>query len=164
MIENIRELLSRDTSPLVQFIKYAVAGGIATATNIVLFQLIGWKLLPCLQKESLFVKIFRLTEPELEDRVRARNAVITNTIAFVVANFVAYVLNILFVFKAGRHPWYIEIALFYAVSGASFVMGTSLMGWLISKRGMKTDIAFGANIVTALLVNYAMRKFFIFQG
>ena len=58
----------------------------------------------------------------------------------------------------------IEIGLFYLVSGAAIVMGTALMGLLIRRFGMLTTYAFGANILAALMINYAMRKFFIFNG
>jgi hypothetical protein len=38
------------------------------------------------------------------------------------------------------------------------------MGFLIRRFGMLTTYAFGANILAALLINYVMRKFFIFNG
>ena len=44
------------------------------------------------------------------------------------------------------------------------VLGTSMMGWLIRRFGMQTTYAFGANLVSAVLINYAARKFFIFSG
>jgi putative flippase GtrA len=57
-----------------------------------------------------------------------------------------------------------EIALFYLVSGVSFALGTGLQTWMIAHFGIQTTIAFSANLVTALLINYAMRKFVIFNG
>ena len=87
-----------------------------------------------------------------------------NDVAFIVSNLVAYLLNIYWVFVPGRYYWMIEIGLFYLVSGAAIVMGTALMGLLIRRFGMLTTYAFGANILAALMINYAMRKFFIFNG
>jgi putative flippase GtrA len=87
-----------------------------------------------------------------------------NGVAFIVSNLVAYLLNIYWVFVPGRYYWMIEIGLFYLVSGAAIVMGTALMGLLIRRFGMLTTYAFGANILAALMINYAMRKFFIFNG
>ena len=136
----------------------------ATVTNIVLFQLAAWLIWPCLEDNSLLVKIFNLTVSNLDNATRGWNAVYSNVLAFMVANFVAYILNIKFVFKAGRHHWAVEVGLFYLVSGISMVLGTILMKWLISTYGMSTDIAFFANMVTAILINYAVRKFFIFKG
>jgi putative flippase GtrA len=89
---------------------------------------------------------------------------ITNGIAFLVANMVAYILNIIWVFERGRHHIVVEIFFFYLVSGISTVFGTMLMGALIRRFGILTTHAFAANIVTAVMINYAMRKFFIFQG
>ena len=87
-----------------------------------------------------------------------------NGVAFIISNLVAYLLNIYWVFVPGRYYWMIEIGLFYLVSGAAIVMGTTLMGLLIRRFGMLTTYAFGANILAALMINYAMRKFFIFNG
>jgi len=38
------------------------------------------------------------------------------------------------------------------------------MGFLIRRYGMRTTYAFVTNIIAALMINYAMRKFFIFKG
>lgn len=157
-------LLSHETSPAVQFIKYAVAGGIATATSVVLFHLLGWRIFPCLTARDPFVRLLHLQIQETDDRRRSRNAMRSNGVSFIFSNMVAYGLNVLFVFRAGRHPWPIELLLFYLVSGVSLVTGTALMGWLIRRFGMLTTIAFGANLVTALMINYAMRRYVIFNG
>ena len=54
--------------------------------------------------------------------------------------------------------------MFYAVSGISLLIGTVLMGYLIKRFGMLTTYAFASNIVTAVMINYAVRKFVIFSG
>jgi len=87
-----------------------------------------------------------------------------NAIAFLVSNLVAYIINIYWVFVPGRHHWLIEITLFYLVSAVAIVIGTGLMGFLIRRFGMLTTYAFGSNIVSAFTINYAVRKFFIFNG
>ena len=87
-----------------------------------------------------------------------------NGAAFLVSNLVAYLINIYWVFVPGRHHWIIEIALFYLVSGIAIAIGTSIMGVLIRRFGMLTTYAFGSNLVAALMINYAMRKYFIFNG
>ena len=153
-----------ESENIIQFIKYALAGGLATATHIVIFHLVAWKLFPALQDHDHAVRFFKLSIRKLSDAQRARNSMISNTIAFLFSNLVAYVTNILWVFQRGRHPVVIEILLFYAVSGLSVLIGTMLMGVLIKRFGMLTTYAFASNIVTAVLINYAVRKFFIFQG
>ena len=88
----------------------------------------------------------------------------SNGIAWIFSNLVAYLLNIFWVFESGRHSRLVEIGLFYLVSGVSMAVGTGLMGFLIRYYEMQTTYAFTANLVSALLINFAMRKFFIFKG
>lgn len=160
----VDQWLSNEAGNLVQFIKYAISGGIATLTHIVVFHLVAWKIFFALQANDWFVKLANLPIQELDDSTRARNSMIGNGIAFVVSNLVAYLINIYWVFVPGRHHWILEIILFYLVSGVSIVIGTALMGFLIRRFGMLTTYAFGSNLVTAIMINYAMRKFFIFRG
>ena len=160
----LQQFMGREAGPAVQFIKYAIGGGIATAAHIVMFHLMAWKLFPALRSDDWAVRLLDLEVADHSDATRSRNSMVDNGFAFVVSNFVAYVVNILWVFHPGRHAWYAEIGLFYLVSGVSMVIGTSLMGFLIRRYGTRTTYAFGCNLVTALLINYAMRKFFIFQG
>jgi len=153
-----------DSPALIQFIKYGIAGGIATVTHIVLFHLVAWKIFPSLQPHDHAVKLFKLKIHEINDTTRARNSMLGNIIAFMFSNLVAYFINIMWVFQGGKYHWAIEILLFYAVSGFSTFLGTILMGVLIRRFGMLTTYAFGSNIFTAIMINYAVRKFFIFQG
>jgi putative flippase GtrA len=159
-----KRLLSHDSGPAVQFVKYVIAGGAATVTHVVCFYLTAWFLFPCLGPGDAFVRFLGLTVPDLTDAVRARHSLYANGLAFVFSNLVAYLLNRWFVFRPGRHPWVLEILMFYAVSGISLSIGSSLMGILIARYGTQTTIAFGANIVSSLLINYAMRRFVIFKG
>ncbi len=153
-----------ENEALVQFIKYGLAGGVATLTHICIFHLVGWKLFPCLQAKDHAVRFFKLSIEQVDDRRRAANSMFTNGIAFLIANMVAYILNILWVFERGRHNVIVEIFFFYLVSGVSTLIGTMLMGMLIRRFGVLTTHAFVTNIITAVMINYAMRKFFIFQG
>jgi putative flippase GtrA len=153
-----------DPSAIVQFVKYALVGGLATAVHIVIFHLVAWKIFPSLQERDHAVRLLGLKIRRVNDATRSRNSMIGNFIAFLVANMVAYICNVLFVFQAGKYHVVIEILLFYAVSGLSAALGTMLMGVLIRRFGLLTTYAFGANIVTAVMFNYVMRKFFIFNG
>jgi putative flippase GtrA len=161
----IKRFLSKDAGHLAQFIKYGVAGGLATLTQIVAFFALGWRLLPCLTNDDIMVRLLGIAPGAVQaGESRALNAAIATALAFVLANAVAYTLNVLFVFKAGKHHWLLEIGLFYAVSGVSIVIGTSLQTLLIIHHGVMTTLAFGTNIASSLVINYAMRKFFIFKG
>ena len=66
-------------------------------------------------------------------------------------------------FESGRHHRSVEIGLFFGVSLASFVMGTFLASVGVS-QGLNVYVAKGADVITAILVNYVCRKFLIFQG
>ena len=160
----IDQFLGQDSANLVQFIKYAIGGCVATATHIIIFHLLAWKIFYALQADDWFVRVFNLPIKELDDATRARNSMLGNGTAFLVSNLVAYLINIYWVFVPGRHHWIIEIVLFYLVSGVAIAIGTSIMGVLIRRFGMLTTYAFGSNLIAALMINYAMRKFFIFNG
>ena len=156
--------LSHDAPPFVQFVKYGLAGGVATATHILMFFLAGFLLFPCVTADDPLVKLFGLVAPAVEEALRARYAVFSNIIAFFVSNTVCYIINRLFVFRPGRHHVVIEFLLFLAVSAVSTLVGTTLMGLLIQHLGIQTTYAFGANILSSLAINYVMRKFFVFKG
>jgi putative flippase GtrA len=87
-----------------------------------------------------------------------------NIVAFFFSNSVAYTINVFWVFKPGRHKRIVEILMFFGVSAISMAIGTPIMGALIRYLGMTTTLAFGANVIVAVLVNYAARKFIIFKG
>lgn len=166
----IKQFKGREATPFIQFIKYAIAGGMATAVCIGTFYFMSIFVLNALSPDDTLIELMRkflginITIDPIADSIRGRNAAINNGVAFVVANFVCYLINIAWVFKPGKHHWIVEITLFYLVSGVSFALGTGLQTWLILQFGTQTTIAFGANILTALLINYAMRKFVIFHG
>jgi putative flippase GtrA len=158
-------LLAPGGGPWVQFVKYALAGGIATAVGIVLFYGLGSTLWPCLTQDDLIRRLLRLpVAAGLSDQARSWRAVACSAVSFLLSNAVAYAANVLFVFRRGRHRWWIEVGLFYLVSGLAAFIGTATMKVLISRGGWTTTTAFGANLVSALLINYAMRRFVIFKG
>jgi putative flippase GtrA len=160
----IKQFTGRDAGPVIQFIKYGIAGGIATLTHIVIFHLFAWKLFPALQENDSAVKYLHLSVARLDDATRSFNSMLDNFAAFMLSNLVAYLLNGAWVFKRGRHSLPVEIALFYLVSGISMAIGTALMGFLIREFGIRTTYAFFTNVATAVMINYAVRKFFIFKG
>lgn len=163
MIEKIKAILSHDAHPVVQFIKYGMVGGMSTAVHMVVFFLCGWFIFPCLGQDDILVKLLGLSAPEIAEGVRASHAAYSNGVAFIVSNTFCYILNIMIVFKSGKHHPVIEFLLFFGVSAISMVIGTAIQTLLIAKLAIQTTIAFGANIFSSLLINYTMRKFFIFQ-
>jgi putative flippase GtrA len=160
----IDQFLGNEAGNVVQFIKYAISGCIATSTHIIVFHLVAWKMFFALQADDWFVRLLNLPIQNLDDTTRSRNSMKGNGVAFLFSNLVAYLINIYWVFVPGRYNWIIEISLFYLVSGVAIVIGTALMGFLIRHFGMLTTYAFGSNVFVALMINYVMRKFFIFSG
>lgn len=160
----IDQFTGNEAGNIVQFVKYGISGCIATLTHIIVFHLVAWKMYFALQADDWFVRLLNLPIQELDDTTRSLNSMKGNGVAFLISNLVGYLINIYWVFLPGRFHWVIEIGLFYIVSAVALVIGTSIMGFLIRRFGMLTTYAFGSNIFAALMINYAMRKFFIFTG
>jgi putative flippase GtrA len=160
----LNQFTGRQHTPLVQFIKYAIAGAIATVVHITLFYFGALVLMPALTPADPVAKLLHLHVGLVSDAVRTRNSIIDNGVAFLFSNLTAYLINIFWVFESGRHNRVHEILYFYLVSGISVFIGSSIMGFLIHHFGIMTTIAFGANVVVSLLINYALRKYFIFKG
>lgn len=162
-LRRINYLLSHDAPPFVQFLKYAICGVIATGVHIVFYFILGWYLFPCLEQNDPLVRLLSLTAPEMDQNLRAFNAVLCNIPTFIVSNGVAYTLNIICVFRSGRHSRFLEILSFYGTALISFIIGTGLQWLLVRHTGLATSIAFGINILVSLAINFLVRKFWIFQ-
>ena len=160
----LRQFKGRQHGPLVQFIKYGIAGGIATVVHVSLFYFCALKLLPALNQGDALVGLLRLHIAAVSDAIRARNSVIDNVIAFLFSNLTAYLINIVWVFESGRHHRVVEIGFFYLVSGISTFIGSVLMGFLIGRFGITTTVAFGANVIVSLLINFVLRKYAVFKS
>ena len=160
----LKQFAGREHTPFIQFIKYVICGGIATVVHIGLFYAGAYKLLPAISAQDPVARALHLSVVPVSDAVRARNSMLDNGAAFLFSNLTAYLLNILWVFKPGRHHWLLEIGLFYLVSGISMVIGSALMGFLIHHFGMLTTLAFSANVVVSFLINFVLRKYVIFKG
>jgi putative flippase GtrA len=159
----LRQFRGRDHGHLVQFIKYAIAGGIATVVHTTLFFLLAWKVLPALTADDPIARLFNIPASQISDSVRAWHAAVDNGVAFLFSNFVVYLINVAWVFESGRHSRAKELGMFYGVAAISVFIGIGLQSFLIGRFGIPTTYAFGAMILVCLLINYAMRKFFIFK-
>jgi len=160
----IKQFTGKDHGHLVQFIKYAIAGGIATLVHTSLFFLLAWKVFPAITADDPVAGVLNVPPSNITDSVRALHAGIDNAIAFMFSNLVVYFINIAWVFEAGRHSRWKEIGMFYLVAGISVAIGIALQSFLIDYYGINTTYAFGAMIVVCLMINYLMRKFVIFKG
>ena len=164
MHDLLQQFLQREASPLVQFIKYAIGGGVATSVDMLVFFLVAWRLLPALRADDPLVTRLHLSVRPVDESTRSRRFIYITGIAFIFSNLTAYLINIFWVFQPGRHAWYIEVALFYAVSGISIVIGTAL-GWsFIRFLHFSTTASYAGKLVAALMINYVCRKYFVFNG
>jgi putative flippase GtrA len=73
-------------------------------------------------------------------------------------------MNRAFVFKPGRHAWWVELAMFMAVSGFAMILATVLSGFLISRFGLMTTLAVLIEVLVSFVFNFLIRKFIIFKG
>jgi putative flippase GtrA len=117
-----------------------------------------------LTENELLVRLFNIQVEAIPENIRTLNFCISNLIAFMVSNLTAYVLNVLFVFKAGKHSRRRELGLFYLVSGVSVGIGVAIGAALIQAFGLSTSTSYIAKAASTMLINYAARKFIIFHG
>lgn len=161
----LRHLTSQDhQSPWAQFIKYGISGGISTAIHITCFYAMAVSILPALNPNDVIARFLHLSISCVSDGIRARNSMIDNTIAFMFSNLAAYLINIRWVFRQGRHHPVLEILYFYLWSGISIVVGSLIMGLLIHQCGIATTFAFIINVLACLLINFVVRKHLVFKG
>jgi putative flippase GtrA len=160
----LKQFFQRDAHPVVQFIKYAIAGGLATAVDIVVFYFLAWKVFPALTANDAVVRLLGMPITAIDELTRSHHYLLNKAITFLFSNFTAYIVNIYWVFKPGRHKKWVEVALFYAVSIISFTLGTFLGWFVIAILGMTTTAAYVANMFASLMINYACRKFWVFKG
>ena len=147
-----------------QFLKYAIAGAASTCVQLAVFYLIATLVLPCLGANDIAVRLANLPAVDISDGVRASRAAVAQGVGFIVANMFCWAVNRRFVFKPGRHFWFIELALFFALSLVAFTVGIALQSLAIDRLGWQTSLAVALQVVTSLCINFIVRKFFIFKG
>ena len=72
-------------------------------------------------------------------------------------------MNRKFVFKPGKFVWYAELAMFFGASTFATVMALAVMKVLIDQFALMTSLAGVIEVAVSFLVNFAIRKFFIFK-
>lgn len=161
----LRQFKSRDQhTPMVQFIKYGISGGVSTLIHVACFYAMATTLLPALTPDDVIARFLNLPATTVPDLIRARNSSIDNIVAFLFSNLSAYLINILWVFKPGRHHPFLEFLYFYLWSGISIGVGSLVMWILIHLCGIATTFAFIINVVVCLLINFIVRKHLVFKG
>ena len=162
--ERVRGWLSHDTHPAVQFVKYAIAGGVATAIDQAVSFVLSWLVLPALKSDELLVKILHLSVVPIDASTRSWHFAVNNAISFAIANTAAYALNVAFVFKPGKHDRVKEFLLFFAVSGVAALIGIASGAGVMWAFNLSFVVSAVTKILASLMINYAGRKYFIFKG
>ncbi|MGC6564210.1 MAG: GtrA family protein [Akkermansiaceae bacterium] len=145
-----KTLLARDAPFLIQFGKYGLCGVVSVVVLIAVTNL----------SRILFPEHFAMDLPQ---GTRAFNNSVVQFIAFVPSNFTAYALNRWLVFTPGRHGVRTELTLFTIISLISFSLGLILPVWLVKSFNVPNGIADISFVVSSALVNFACRKFFVFE-
>lgn len=159
--EQIRLFASHDAPPLIQFLKYGIAGGFAMMADLIAFTLSNIFLFPIGEGDALGMQDLLRS---LGSDPRVQNYLRSNLIGFVFGNAVAYVLNLKWVFQGGRHHRAVEITLFLLASLVAFILGSFIGAFLLGALGWNEYMAKAGNIVGAVLINFVCRKFFVFKG
>jgi putative flippase GtrA len=153
----LARIRARNVPPLIQFGVYGLCGGLATVVFVGLTVYLSYHVFPAMDRMIV-------DGAPITDQLRARNLLINNTIAFAVANVVAYGSNILFVFQTGRHHPVMEFLYFTAGSTVSFLISQFAGPWLVHAYGLPTAVAIMTNIAASVFLNFAIRKLFVFKN
>jgi len=145
-----KTLLSRDTPFLIQFGKYGVCGVLSV---VVFFAVVK-------TGEQFHPERFTLDLPESQ---RSLNLFVLHLAAFLPSNFAAYTLNRWLVFTPGRHSTRKELSLFTLISFISFAIGELIPVWLVNSFNVPNNVAHFSFIISSAMVNFACRKFLVFE-
>jgi len=157
-------ILSHDCGPFWQLVKYGAIGVGATVIQTVVFYVLASTCFPCLNSDDWAVRLLSLPSAHVADSVRAWRFSVATAFAFVAANIPCWILNRLFVFRAGRYWWLVELLFFMSVSGIAMLLATGISALLIKGFGMMTTLAVLIEVFVSFVFNFFIRKFVIFKG
>ena len=164
-----RRFLSHDCGPFAQFVKYGAIGVAATCVQFAVFYVLASTCLKCLTPDDKAVKLLGLpsvaftgAEPWYEARWFL--AGVATAAGFTVANVFCWLMNRAFVFRPGRYRWYVEFVMFFGAATLATVVALGLSSALIRWCGLMTTLAVVIEVAVSFLVNFFVRKFFIFKG
>ena len=119
----VRKILSHDSGPFWQFVKYGVIGVRATLVQTGVFCVMAATCLKCLTADDWAVRFMGLpsaafTGEEAWYASRGTLAAAATAVGFVVANVFCWLMNRWFVFRPGRFRWHVELAMFFEIGRA----------------------------------------------
>ena len=164
-----RKFLSHDSGPFAQFVKYGVIGVMATCVQTGIFYALAATCLKCLTADDWAVRLLGLpsvvfTGEEAWYASRGMLAAAATAVGFLFANVFCWLMNRGFVFRPGKFKWYVELGMFFGASTLATVIALGVMKFLIDQFGLMTTLAVVVEVIVSFLVNFFIRKFFIFKG
>ena len=147
-----------------QFVKYGAVGVAATYVQTGVFYLLGATCLGCLGADDVAVRFLGLPPTDVGDAARALRFAVATGVGFVAANVFCWLMNRAFVFRPGKFRWHVEFAMFFGAATVATLVALGLSSALIRWCGLMTSLAVALEIVVSFLVNFFVRKFFIFKG
>ncbi len=166
ILSNFYAFLRHKECPYTQVAKYVVCGGIAVGVDALAFYLLAWLVFPCLQPGDPVARLLALAGfpvREVSAETLLRNYWIIKSICFFLSNGVVYLLNILYVFESGRHHRIKEVLLFFTVSAAIFLGGTSLGALLVGRFGWHMTYTYVFVLALGVTANFLLRKLVVFK-
>lgn len=147
-MNKIQSFLGNKSKVSLQFLKYGMAGGLATATHLATFTILNETVLPA--------------DTSQLGSSRGWNFLFSNTIAFLLANLVAYLANRAWVFEPGRHGQLREVLMFFMISGIAFLGGTPLGSLLVAWFSINEYFVFVLILALSIMINFLGRKYWVF--
>jgi len=147
-MSKIKRFLTNKSAVSQQFVKYGLAGVLATGVSFLTFTLLNETVLPA--------------DSGQPGASRGWNFLFSNGIAFLLANMVAYIANRAWVFQSGRHAQWREVLLFYLLAGIAFMAGTPLGSLIVSLYAINEYFVFVLVLALSIMVNFLGRKFWVF--
>jgi len=145
-----RILRARIEQHFTQILRYVISGVAGTLLYALVFIILNESILPA-------------NEGNLAHE-RGINYLISNTIAFLFASVLVYILSRNWVFTSGRHNFLKESTLFYGIAITAHLVGTPTGAYLVAKADWNEYLAFGMTVTISVLWNYSGRKWLVFYG
>ena len=169
MLSVVTRVLSHESGPFWQFVKYGVIGVMATCVQTGVFYVLAATLLPCLTADDWAVRFAGLPSADFSGQEawyasRGMMAAYATSVGFFLANVFCWLMNRWFVFKPGKFRWYVEFGMFFGTSTVATVIALGVMKVLIDSFGLMTTFAVVVEVIVSFFVNFFVRKFFIFKG
>ena len=154
-----KNILSLDSGPFWQLVKYGVIGVMATLVQTGVFYVLASTSLMCLTPDDWAVRYVGLpsatfTGAESWYLSRGMIAAYATAIGFVTANVFCWLMNRWFVFSPGKYRWYVEFGMFIGTSTIATLIALGTMKVLIDSFGLMTTFAVVVEVLVSFFVNF----------